>query len=53
MRLASEMEHRLPVSFPEEPDKAVVYPDPFDSVRFGTDIEHPTVEIIDAVESTT
>ena len=49
----AEMERWLPVSFPAEPDKAIVYPDPFDFVRFRTDIEHPTVKIIDAVESTT
>ena len=49
----AEMEQWLPVKFPRKPDKAIIYPDPFDSVRFGTDIEHPTVEIIDAVESTT
>ena len=48
----SEMEQWLPVRFPTGPDKAIVYPDPFDLVRFGTDIEHPTVKIIDAVEST-
>ena len=49
----AEMEQWLPVRFPTGPDKAIVYPDPFDFVRFGTDIEHPTVKIIDAVESTT
>ncbi len=47
------MEHWLPVKFPKEPDKAIVYPDPFDLVRFGIDTEHPTVKIIDAVESAT
>ena len=48
----AEMEQWLPVRFPTGPDKAIVYPDPFDLVRFRTDIGHPTVKIIDAVEST-
>ena len=45
----AEMERRLPVSFPAEPDKAIVYPDPFDCARFGMDFEHSAVEIIDGV----
>ena len=45
------VERWLPVNFPEEPDKAIVYPDPFDCARFGIDYEHSTVEIIDGVES--
>ena len=49
----TEMEQWLSVRFPTGPDKAIVYPDPFDFARFGTDIEHPAVKIIDAVESTT
>ena len=48
----AEMEHWLLVRFPTGPDKAIIYPEPFDFVRFRTDIEHPTVEIIEAVEST-
>ena len=36
----TEIEHWLPVSFPKEPDKAIVYPDPFDCARFGMDFEH-------------
>ena len=47
----SEMENWLPVSFPAEPDKAIVYPDPFDCARFGMDFEHSAVEIIDGVEA--
>ena len=45
------VERWLPVNFPEEPDKAIVYPDPFDCARFGIDFEHSTVEIIDGVEA--
>ena len=45
----SEMEHWLPVSFPEEPDKAVVYPDPFDCARFGLDFGQAAVVIMDGV----
>ena len=40
----AEMEQWLPVKFPKEPDKAIVYPDPFDCERFGMDFEHSTVE---------
>ena len=47
----SEMQRWLPVIFPAEPDKAIVYPDPFDYVRFGMDFEHSAVEIIDGVEA--
>jgi hypothetical protein len=47
----SEMERWLPVGFPAGPDKAIVYPDPFDCARFGMDFEHSTVEIIDGVEA--
>ena len=46
----AEIERWLPVSFPTEPDKAIVYPDPFDCARFGMDFENSTVEIIDGVE---
>ena len=49
----AEMEQWLPVKFPKKPDKAIIYPDPFDFVKQGMKLEHPTVEIIDAVESTT
>ena len=49
----AEMEHWLPVKFPKKPDKAIIYPDPFDFVKHGMKLEHPTVEIVDAVESTT
>ena len=47
----SEMESWLPVSFPPEPDKAIVYPDPFDCARFGMGFEHSAVEVIDGVEA--
>ena len=47
----AEMEQWLPVKFPKEPDKAIVYPDPFDCARFGMDVGHSTVKIIDGVES--
>ena len=46
----SDMERWLPVSFPAGPDKAIVYPDPFDCARFGMDFEHSAVEIIDGAE---
>ena len=44
------VEQWLPVRFPKELDKAIVYPDPFDCARFGMDFEHSTVEIIDGAE---
>ena len=44
------MEQWLPVQFPKEPDKAIVYPDPFDFVKHGMALEHPTVEIINGGE---
>ena len=47
----SDMERWLPVSFPAGPDKAIVYPDPFDCARFGMDFEHSAVEIIDGAEA--
>ena len=47
----AEIEQWLPVKFPKEPDKAIVYPDPFDLVQARTDLQHPTVEIIEAEES--
>ena len=31
----AEVEQWLPVRFPKEPDRAIVYPDPFDSVKHG------------------
>ena len=46
----AEIERWLPVNFPAEPDKAMVYPDPSDCARFGMDFEHSAVEIIDGVE---
>ena len=47
----AEMERWLPVSFPAEPDKAIVYPDPFDCARLGMDFERSAFEIIDGVEA--
>ena len=46
----AELEHWLPVSFPREPDKAIVYLDPFDCARFGMDFERSTVVTMDGVE---
>ncbi len=46
-----QVERWLPVKFPKEPDRAIVYPDPFDCAKFGMDFEHATVKIIDGVES--
>ena len=48
----AEMEEWLPVNFPEEPDKAIVYPDPFDCTKFGMALERATIVIMDGVEST-
>ena len=47
----ADMESWLPVSFPEEPDKAIVYPDPSDCERFGMDFERATVVVADVVET--
>ena len=47
----AQMEDWLAVSFPEGPDKAIVYPDPFDCTRFGVDFEHASVVVMDSVES--
>ena len=47
------MEQWLPVNFPKVPDKAIVYPDPFDFVKHGMGLEHPTVEIINGAGATT
>ena len=44
------VEQWLPVKFPKEPDKAIVYPDPFDCAKFGMDFERSTVEIINGAE---
>ena len=33
------------------PDKAIVYPDPFDCARFGMNFAQSAVEIIDGVEA--
>ena len=46
----AEMEQWLPVKFPKEPDKAIVYPDPFDLTKHGMNAGHPIVEIIEVVE---
>ena len=46
----AEMEQWLPVKFPKEPDKAIVYPDPFDFVKHGMNLEHRGVEIINGAE---
>ena len=46
----AEMERWLSVSFPKEPDKAIIYPDPFDCARLGMDFERATVVIMDGVE---
>ena len=46
----AEMEQWLPVKFPKEPDKAIVYPDPFDFVKDGMNLEHRGVEIINGAE---
>lgn len=43
----SELEHLLRVTFPKGPDKAIVYPNPFDFVKFGTETNYPTVEVIE------
>ena len=45
------MKRWLPVRFPTEPDKAIVYPDPFEYVRVGMELEHPTIEIIDGAST--
>ena len=45
----AEMEHWLPIDFPEQPDRAIVYPDPLDCSRLGMDFEHATVVIMDRV----
>ena len=46
----AEMEQWLPVKFPKEPDKAIVYPDPFDFLKHGMNLEHRGVEIIHGAE---
>ena len=48
---SAEIEHLLRVSFPEEPDKAIVYRDPFDCAKFGMDFECATVVIVSDVEA--
>ena len=47
----TQMENWLAVRFPKEPDKAVVYPDPFDCARFGMDLEQASVVVMDGVET--
>ena len=47
----SGMERWLPMGFPAGPDKAIVYPDPFDCARLGMDFERSAFEIIDGVEA--
>lgn len=44
------MEQWLPVVFPAEPGGAIIYPDPFDSVKHGMDQNPPTVEVINGAE---
>ena len=46
----SALERRLQVAFPPGPDKAIVYPNPFDCAKFGMDFEHSTVEVIEGGE---
>ncbi len=46
----ARMEQWFSMKFPEQPDKAFVYPNPFDFKESGIDLEHPTVEIIDGAE---
>ena len=41
------MEQWLPVRFPQEPDRAIVYPDLFDFVKPRSDLEHPSVVVIE------
>lgn len=43
----ARLEHLLPAAFPAEPDKAIVYPNPFDLVKLGTEIDHQAVQIIE------
>lgn len=46
----AEMERRLPVKFPKEPDKAIVYPAPFDFRKRGMNLEHRGFGIINGAE---
>ena len=46
----SALERRLQVKFPPRPDKAFVYPNPFDCAKLGMDFEHSTVVVIDGAE---
>ena len=46
----AEMEQWLPMKFPKEPDKAIVYPDPFDSMKHGKNLDHRGVEVISGAE---
>ena len=46
----AQIEQWLPVVFPAEPDRAIIYPDPFDFVKHGMDMEHPSVEVINGTE---
>ena len=46
----AEMEQWLPVKFPKEPDKAIVYPAPFGLRKRGTNLEHRGFEIINGAE---
>ena len=43
----ARLEDLLPVTFPAEPDKAIVYPNPFDLLKFGSEIDHQTVQVIE------
>ena len=44
------LERRLRAEFPPRPDKAIVYPNPFDCAKFGMDFEHSTVVVINGTE---
>ena len=46
----ARMENWLAVSFPEEPDRAIVYPNPFDCAQFGMDLEQTSVVIVNGVD---
>ena len=48
----SEIERWLQVEFPTRPDKAIVYPHPFDCAKFGMDFKYSTVVVIDGAEPT-
>ena len=43
----ARLEHLLPVTFPAEPDKVIVYPNPFDLLKFGSKIDHQAIQVIE------